>query len=214
MAKNYEMLLDDYALNDVIDVSDFKIGTKQNLRKIHIQKSDVKVSSDFELTLPNTEADVFKEIGFITDFEGHFKFLNPEFLSKNKITDSSFSGRSLIDCIHPEDLPSSIEFLIKFIQGDTSFITFQTRIAFVENVYKNLRWKVACSGQLLFFTISENEISLDVSQQELRKDTLEDLYFDTIYWKMEVSNSIKDWDQIVLPYIDSCIEIKSNDNTL
>jgi len=203
MIKKEEILIEDHILNGAIDLSEFNTVTKRTSKIIPTVKSEIKDPLDFKLTLPTTAPNVFKEISFITDFEGNFKFLNPAFLSKNNITDSSFSGRNLIDCIHLEDLPSSIEFLIKLIHGETSIFTFQSRVAFVENVFKNLIWNVACSGQLLFFTISENVIFSDVSQQELKEDTLEDLYFDTIYWKLEVSNSIKNWDQIVLPYIDS-----------
>ncbi len=209
MMRKTENQIENIILHDIIDISESITPKKNTFRKPKVLKSLSKSPVEFNLTLPDNTDCTYKGICFITDFEGSLKFINHSFLSDRGVEESWFLNRNVMDCIHPEDLPSAIENLIKLIQEDDSFISFQCRTTFGQRGYSNMTWNITCSGQLLFFDVFETDFSfIPTNKEESKTDTLEDYYFDAIYWKLQVSKTINSWDKNVLSYLDFCTEIK------
>ncbi|MGM0391225.1 MAG: hypothetical protein ACQEQB_05735 [Bacteroidota bacterium] len=138
--------------------------------------------------LSNSNKDVLG-ICFITDLDGYFKYIHPNFLNLFEGVENQFYEASVLDMDVTLDSPSILKYLVAMIQQNTPNSFLKNRFSKYINKFHKLEWKMVYNRGLLYFSLAEeavvstqdtSEINPEFSPEQILSKEIKKLY-----WKIE-----------------------------
>lgn len=106
-------------------------------------------------------------ICFITDTEGYFKYIHPNFLNLFEGVENQFYESSVLQKDTSLDSPSILKYLVAMIQYSKPNSFLKNRFSKFVNKFHKLEWNVVYNRGLLYFSISEKPITSIKSDSEI-----------------------------------------------
>lgn len=155
-------------------------GIKKKSDMIHVEGN--KADS---LSSPNK--DLLLGLCFITDMEGYFKYIHPNFLKLFEGVENHFFESSFLDGDSTSSGPASVlKYLVAMIQKTTRDSFFKNRFS---KCTKKLNWDMVYSNGLLYFSLAEAPISNNTQDATINPDESPEQVLTReirkVYWKIE-----------------------------
>lgn len=139
-------------------------------------------------TLSNSNKSVLG-ICFITDMEGYFKYIHPNFLNLFEGVDNQFYESSVLDKDVSLSSPSILKYLVTMIQKNTPHSFLKNRFSKCIDEFHKLQWKVIYNRGLLYFSLAEETVSPiqgdSVINTELSQEQILSNEIKKLNWKIE-----------------------------
>lgn len=128
-------------------------------------------------------------ICFITDMNGFFKYIHPNFLNLFEGVEDQFYETSVLDINGSLESPAILKYLVAMIQQSKPNALLRNRFSKCINKYHKLEWKIVYNTGLLYFSLAEeaidslqedSEIKVELSPEQILSKDLKELY-----WKIE-----------------------------
>lgn len=172
----------------------------------------VKTADVFDLEKSNFSKKIVnsKAVLLICDFEGGIVFIDETF-SRNACLDS-LNDKSILDFIHPEDVPVVIEQLVQLLQGKHPNINIDARIVTSNNQNFFTKWHVGYLRGLFYFYPIELPKFLEnisgVQDNNIQKfKSNKTILPEQLLWKIEISKTLYEWDSLIYKQIKYCTTI-------
>ena len=109
----------------------------------------------------------------ITDIEGHFLRLNPEWENVLGYSIDELQGRIFLDLVHPDDLDGTLSVMSK-LGAQEDVLSFENRYLGKDGLYRWIEWRSKPQGNLIYAAARDvtkrknSEDALRSSEEELR----------------------------------------------
>lgn len=195
-----------------MNFENFSDANKQLIEFNPLFNKVVKTADVFDLEKSKFSKKIVnsKAVLLICDFEGGIVFIDETF-SKNACLDS-LNDKSILDFIHPEDVPVVIEQLVQLLQGKHPNINIDTRIVTPNNQNFFTKWHVGyLRGLFYFYPIElpkflENFSGIQDNHNQNFKSN-KTILPEQLLWKIEISKTLYEWDSLIYKQIKSCTTI-------
>lgn len=138
-------------------------------------------------------------ICFITDMDGYFKYIHPNFLNLFDGVENQFYETSVLDKDASIGSPSILKYLVAMIQKGTTRSFLKNRFSKCIDKFHKLEWKMIYNRGLLYFSLAEadlvsvkedSEINTDLSLEQILSKEIQKLYWKIEHAKMFHANQI------------------------
>lgn len=124
-------------------------------------------------------------ICFLTDMEGYFKYIHPNFLNLFEGVENQFYETSIMEKYESLGSPSLLKYLVAMVQQGTSNSFLKNRFSEFTNKFHKLEWNMVYYRGLLYFSLAEKPItSLKMDPKMSPEQTLSK-EIQKLYWKIE-----------------------------
>ncbi|MFO8146014.1 MAG: hypothetical protein R6U03_01360 [Gillisia sp.] len=138
--------------------------------------------------LSNSNKDVLG-ICFITDLDGYFKYIHPNFLNLFEGVENQFYEASVLDMDVTLDSPSILKYLVAMIQQNTPNSFLKNRFSKCINKFHKLEWKMVYNRGLLYFSLAEEAVVSTQDTSEINPEFFPEQILSKeikkLYWKIE-----------------------------
>jgi len=142
--------------------------TKKSIDQNVEPQKESAMSNKSQLKIKASKNKFLAGICFITDVKGFFKYVHPNFLKLFEGVEDQFFETSIFDLDKPDDMPSTIDYLVEMIQEKRNSF-------FTENIFKNnedtfskLQWNISYYGGLLNFNLFEQFNATEQEAESLK----------------------------------------------
>ena len=140
-------------------------------------------------------------ICFITDMDGYFKYIHPNFLNLFEGVENQFYETSILDKDVSLGYPSILNYLVEMIQHNTPNSFLKNRFSKCTDKLHKLEWHMVYNKGLLYFSLAEEPIASikkdSAINPELSPEQNLAQEINKLYWKIEHAK-IFDTNQITI----------------
>ncbi len=141
-------------------------------------------------TISSSNNNLLLGICFITDMDGYFKYIHPNFLNLFEGVENKFFESSVLDKEETSlGSPSILKYLVAMIQKSTPHSFLRNRFSKCMNKFNKLQWNMVYNGGLLYFSLAEVPISPIEEESTINAENSPAQIFSKdikkIYWKIE-----------------------------
>lgn len=128
-------------------------------------------------------------ICFITDMNGYFKYIHPNFLNLFEGVENQFYETSVMDKDVSLGSPSILKFLVAMIQQSKPNTFLKNRFSKCTNKFYKLEWNIKYNRGLLYFSLAEEPITSLAENTEIKPELSPEQILTKeikkLYWKIE-----------------------------
>ncbi|MFO7719590.1 MAG: hypothetical protein R6W85_04025 [Gillisia sp.] len=128
-------------------------------------------------------------ICFITDMDGYFKYIHPNFLNLFEGVENQFYEASVLDKDVSLGSPPILNYLVSMVQQSTPNYFLKNRFSKCINKLHKLEWKMIYKRGLLYFSLAEADVVNIKEEPTLHavhsKDQILSSEIKKLYWKIE-----------------------------
>lgn len=144
-------------------------------------------------------------ICFITDIEGYFKYIHPNFLNLFEGVEDQFYETSVLERSASLGSPSILKYLVAMIQESTPNHVLENRFSKCIKKFHKLEWRMVYNKGLLYFSLTQepvgsiegnSEILPDLSPAQILSKEVKKIYWTIEHAKMYHANQISTKKQI------------------